>query len=76
MMMGGKMLLIKNGQTMPLDKEMKLSNGAVITKDGAGKMKDGKTRQLKEGDMIYMNGKMARMQGAKTSMLVQPKSGC
>jgi hypothetical protein len=66
MMMDGKMMHIKDGKTMELTQEMKLSNGATIAKDGTLKMKNGKTRKLKDGEMIYMDGKMGKMSGNKT----------
>ena len=65
MMMDGKMMHIKDGKTMELTQEMKLSNGAIIAKDGMMKMKNGKTRKLKDGEMIYMDGKMGKMPGNK-----------
>ena len=67
MMLDGKMMHIKNGKTMELTQEMKLTNGATIVKDGTMKMKNGKSRKLKNGEMIYMNGKMGKMPGNKTS---------
>ena len=67
MKMDGKMMHIKDGKTMELTQEMKLTNGATIAKDGTMKMKNGKTRKLKDGEMIYMDGKMGKMPGNKTS---------
>lgn len=68
MMMDGKMMHIKDGKTMELTQEMKLSNGATIAKDGTMKMKNGDTRKLKDGEMIYMDGKMGKMPGKKKGM--------
>ena len=65
MMMDGKIMHIKDGKTMELTQEMKLSNGATIAKDGTMKMKNGKSRKLKNGEMIYMDGKMGKMSGNK-----------
>lgn len=67
MMMDGKMMHMKDGKSMALTQEIKLSNGATIAKDGTLKMKNGKTRKLKNGEMIYMDGKMGKMPGNKTS---------
>ena len=40
---------------------MSLSNGTKVKTDGTMKTKAGKTMMMKEGDMIYMNGKMRKM---------------
>ncbi|MBE7170460.1 MAG: hypothetical protein INR73_07715 [Williamsia sp.] len=81
MMMDGKMMHIKDGKTMELNQDMQLSNGATIAKDGTMKMKNGKTRKLKNGEMIYMNGKMGKMPANKTSKakstsMSMPMKGC
>ena len=38
-----------------------MGNGTTVMTDGMCKMKDGKTMQMKEGDMMDMNGKMGKM---------------
>lgn len=81
MMMDGKMMHIKDGKTMELTQEMKLSNGATIAKDGTMKMKNGETQKLKDGEMIYMDGKMGKMPGKKSGKgksmgMSMPMKGC
>jgi hypothetical protein len=66
MMENGKMMVMKGGTTTEMDKEMTMSNGAVVMTDGSVKMKDGSTKQLKNGDCVYMDGKM------KTGMKKDP----
>lgn len=61
MMMNGKMQMQKNGKTMPMEKDMTLTNGTQVMTDGMCKMKDGTSMNMKEGDMIDMNGKMGKM---------------
>ena len=61
MMEGGKMMMIKNGETMSMDKDMTLRNGTVVKMDGTVKKKNGKSMKLKDGQMIYVNGKMSGM---------------
>ena len=61
MMEGGKMMMTKNGETMPMDKDMTLRNGTVVKMDGTVKKKNGKPMKLKDGQMIYVNGKMSGM---------------
>lgn len=65
MMKDGKMEMMKNGKTMPMDKEMTMGNGTTVMTDGMYKMKNGKTMQMKDGDMMYMNGKMSKMPKTK-----------
>jgi hypothetical protein len=60
MMQGGKVMMIKEGKSMPLDKELTLSNGANVTVDGTVRTKDGKTMMMKEGDMMSMDGEMIK----------------
>ena len=61
MMMDGKMQMMKKGEKMSMDKDMVLSNGTTVMTDGTMKTKNGETMTMKEGDVIYMNGKMGRM---------------
>ncbi len=63
MMEGGKMMMMKGGKTMAMDNDVTLTNGATVMADGSMKMKDGTTKQLKDGDCVYMDGKM--MNGMK-----------
>lgn len=58
MMKDSKMMVMKGGKTMAMDQDMTLTNGTVVSTDGTVKMSDGKTKQLKNGDCVYMNGKM------------------
>ena len=61
MMKDGKMMMMKDGKTMNMDKDMTMSNGTMVMKDGTVKMRDGKTMMMKNGDHMYMNGKMDKM---------------
>lgn len=61
MMHDGKMQMVKNGKTIPMEEDMTMSNGTTVMTDGMCKMKNGKTMQMKEGDMMDMNGKMGKM---------------
>jgi hypothetical protein len=58
MMKDGKVMMIKEGKSMPLDKEITLSDGTKVTVDGTVTMKDGKKMMMKEGDMMSMDGEM------------------
>lgn len=61
MMDDGKMMVMKGGQTMAMDEDMTMKNGTMVMKDGTVKMKDGKTTMLKDGECVYMDGKMSKM---------------
>jgi hypothetical protein len=67
MMEDGKMMMMKGGKTMAMDQDVNLTNGATVMTDGSVKMKDGTSKQLKNGDCMYMNGKM--MTGMKKSTM-------
>lgn len=58
MMQGQRVLLIKEGKSVLLDKELTLSNGAKVMPDGTVTMKDGKKTMMKEGEMMTMDGEM------------------
>jgi len=60
MMKDGKLTVIKGGKHMDMTEDMTLSNGTTVMKDGSVKMKDGSTTTLKDGDCIYMDGKIKR----------------
>lgn len=61
MMEDGKMMQMKDGKTMMMDHDMKMTNGTMVMTDGTMKMKNGKMKKLKEGDCVMMNGKMTHM---------------
>lgn len=63
MMEDGKMMVMKGGESMPMDQDMTLSNGTMVMKDGKVMMKNGKSKMLKNGDCVYMDGKMGHMSG-------------
>ena len=55
---GKVMMMMKDGNMMMLDKEMKMSNGAMVSPNGMVKMKDGKTMMMKNGEKMDMDGMM------------------
>lgn len=57
-MENGKIMMIVDGKTVVMDKEMTTKNGTIVMMDGTVKMKDGKTMKMKEGDCMDMSGKM------------------
>ena len=61
MMENGKMMVMKGGNTTAMDKDMTLPNGTVVMTNGTVKTKDGNTMMMKDGDCVYMNGKMSKM---------------
>jgi len=58
MMKDGKVMMIWEGKSMPLEKELTLGNGTKVTVDGTVMMKDGTKTMMKEGDMMSMDGEM------------------
>lgn len=61
MMKDGKMMCMKNGTTMAMEKTMTMKNGTKVMTDGTVKMKDGKTMMLKDGQCVMMSGKVTSM---------------
>jgi len=58
MMQNGKMVMVKDGNTMPINKDMTMKNGTILMTNGKYKMKNGTAMMMKEGDMMDMNGGM------------------
>ncbi len=62
-MRGGVMMVYKNGDSIALTSVMTLKDGTVVKQDGTITRKDGITIKLKDGDGIYMDGRL-RMKNA------------
>lgn len=60
MMKEDKLVVMKGGNTSDMDQSMTLTNGATVNTDGTVTMKDGTSKQLKNGDCVFMNGKMMK----------------
>jgi hypothetical protein len=58
MMQNGKMMVMKQGKLMPMEKDITLKNGTKFMTDGTCITKDGNKTMIKEGEMMDMNGKM------------------
>ncbi len=58
MMKDGKMMCMKAGKTMPMEKDMTMKNGTKCMTNGECIMKDGTKMQMKDGECIDMSGKM------------------
>ena len=58
MMKDGKMMVMKEGKTMPMDKMMTMENGTTCMTNGECTMKDGSKMMMKNGDRMDMKGKM------------------
>jgi hypothetical protein len=61
MMHDGKLMVMKGGEMTAMTEDMTLKNGTMVMKDGTVMMKDGTKKPLKEGEGIYMDGKMGKM---------------
>ena len=61
LMKDGKMLVIKDGKTTVMEKDMILNDGTKVMPDGKVMMKDGSTKILKEGESLTMDGKAGKI---------------
>ena len=59
MMQEGRVLIMRNGEMMPMDEEMTMPDGTKIMTDGTMMMPDGTTRMMAEGETILMHGQGA-----------------
>ncbi len=60
-MKDGKMMVRKNGETMPMTMDMTMSNGTKVMMDGKVMMVDGTSRRMMDGEAMTMDGKMTKM---------------
>ena len=67
-MKDGKVMVMKDGQTMELMADTTLSSGAQVKTTGEVVMKDGMTATLKDGEMVGANGKIMPMMDHKKKM--------
>jgi hypothetical protein len=58
MMKDGKMMVMKDGKTMPMEKDMLMKNGTMCMTNGECKMKNGEKMMMKAGECMEMSGKM------------------
>lgn len=64
-MKDGKMMMHKDGKTMPMEKEMTMKNGTKCMVNGECVMKDGTKTTMKEGECMYMSGKVEKCEHDK-----------
>jgi hypothetical protein len=60
-MKDGKMMVIRDGKTTTMDKEMTLSDGTRVMSDGKVMMKDGSTKILRDGESILLESRPGKM---------------
>jgi hypothetical protein len=74
MMQDGKMMMMREGKPAgPMDHEMTMSNGTKVEFDGAIKMKDGTVTEMKDGQMMMMDGHI--MEGGRSRMMSDGSAG-
>ena len=56
LMQNGKVMLVRNGQSVPITVEWTLKDGEKVQPDGTVTGKNGKKWTLKEGEIINMHG--------------------
>jgi hypothetical protein len=72
MMRNGKMMIVKHGKpAMPLDDNITVGDGTVVSADGTIKLKGGREFRMKNGQMMMRDGHL--MNGGKaTGMEPEP----
>ena len=56
MMKDNKMMVMKGGNWVPMDKDMTMTNGTKVSTDGTVTMKDGTKKTLANGDCVKPDG--------------------
>src|SRR5258708_40002149 len=72
MMRNGKMMIVKHGKpAMPMDEDIIVGDGTVVSADGNIKLKGGREFRMKNGQMMMRDGHL--MNGGKaTGMQPEP----
>jgi hypothetical protein len=71
-MRDGKMMTMKAGKAIdPMTANATMSNGTVVTPDGLVKMPNGHQEQLKDGQMMMMDGTI--MEGGNPKPMMKPR---
>ena len=65
-MQNGTVLFYKHGKPQRIDKETKLSEGITVDKEGNLTLKDGTKTQLKDGQMVTLDGKIMSVPSASS----------
>jgi hypothetical protein len=68
MMKDGKAMIVKDGTLSAMDGDMNLNSADKATKDGLITKQDGSTIQLREGEMINMDGSLMRRKDEMMAM--------
>ncbi len=72
MMRNGKMMLMKHGKAaMPMDSDVTMTNGTVVSSDGTITLKGGREFRMHNGEMMMMDGHL--MKGSKATGM-EPES--
>ena len=73
MMRNGKMMIVKHGKpAMPMDDDITLGDGTVVSADGTIKLKGGREFRMKNGQMMMRDGHL--MNGGKATGM-EPEPG-
>ena len=59
MMQDGQVMIMRNGERMPMDEEMTLPDGTKVGIDGTVMMPDGTMRMMDEGETMLLQGEPA-----------------
>lgn len=59
MMQDGRVMIMRNGETMPLDEEITMPDGTRVARNGTVMMPDGTARMMAEGETMLLQGEPA-----------------
>ena len=73
MMRNGKMMIVKHGKAAkPMDDEITMTNGTVVSSDGTIKLKGGREFRMRNGQTMTTDGHL--MKGGKATGM-EPEAG-
>ena len=57
MMKDGRVMVVRNGEMMPMEEEMTMADGTRVTMDGKVMLPDGTTRMMMEGEAMEIHSR-------------------
>ena len=62
MMEAGRMMIVRDGELVPMEEDVMLNDGMRVLRDGTVIMTDGTTRMMMEGESLGMDGEFTDLE--------------
>lgn len=69
MLLKGKMIVVKNGETTLMDHDITMENGTRVSSNGTVRLETGTLKKMKEGEYMSMKGEMFNIEDSNKSFV-------